>query len=101
MKYKIFSYFSIKSSITIVTSTSELGKGGNVYRSSDLRIHPNYGKEDELLFNFDVGIIKLTKEMYLDGVKAKPVKLAEPGIETEAGTTVLVSGITSVRNLVG
>lgn len=79
--------------------STKANSGGTVYSSTHLKIHPKYNSRTS---DYDVGLVRVTRAMTLDGTSARLIKLANSEIKCDTispGTEILVSGwgTTSVR----
>lgn len=73
---------------TIRIGSTQAGHG-TAYYSSQLIIHPQF---DEYTKDYDIGLIEVSEEMYLDGINAIAVRLANSGTVVEPGTNILIAG---------
>ncbi|CAH2092293.1 unnamed protein product [Euphydryas editha] len=75
--------------VYVRTGSSDASYGGALSVSTNFTIHPKYNQKT---YDYDVGIVKLSNPIHIDGETTKLTKLAEKGSAIKAGTTVVVSG---------
>jgi hypothetical protein len=80
-------YFSGKYAI-ITAGTAEFDEGGQTYETKLFYWHPKYDGH----LDYDVGIIKTSKAMTLDGKTTKAIALPDAGVAVVPGTDLFVSG---------
>lgn len=83
-------------SATVRIGSTQATSGGTLYNTTMLLHHPLF---NDTTNDYDVGVIKVSGEMDLDGTTTRAIKLADSVSEPEPGTIIMVSGwgTTSVR----
>ncbi|XP_026326869.1 trypsin-2-like [Hyposmocoma kahamanoa] len=72
--------------------STQANSGGTMYNSALLQMHPQYNSQTS---DYDVGVIRVSRAMTLDGTKSRVIKLADSEMQSEPispGTEILVSG---------
>ncbi|XP_046978729.1 trypsin-7-like [Vanessa cardui] len=77
------------SKVYVRTGSSEAGSGGSMTVSNNFTQHPKYNARTS---DYDVGVVRLSTPITIDGDKTKVIQLAKKGSTIAPGTNVLVSG---------
>ncbi|XP_064291995.1 uncharacterized protein LOC135309703 [Plodia interpunctella] len=66
--------------------------GGRVYKVAEIIAHPNYRLTTELSHDYDIGVMRASSKIIIDGVTTKLVHLPDSNSHLKTGDNIIVSG---------